>query len=191
MTTLNQSSQTDTSVVGLMLVKRHSSRLPNKNILPIKGKPMWQINAEKMLKIFDKVYISTDDYDIFKQAWMMGCESIQRPKELCGDTPNIPVYKHALEKMGAIGAIVAVQANSPTIDPKIIEEAKNLIKDGCQEVMTIDEIGNIYGSVWGLSVDKLKDYGDPYKPLPEVTILDKSIDIHCKEEYDMVVKQYE
>lgn len=176
--------------VGLLLVKSQSKRLPNKNTLLIDGQPMWQINTKKCLVIFDKTYVSSDSDEILKQAEELGAIPIKRSEELCGDTPNITVYKHALQFIDA-DAIVAVQANSPTIDHDIIKRVKDRVEGGISEVMTCHEDCSIYGSVWGLSREKIENYDDPYNPEPTVLIVDKSIDVHDNNDYNLVIKYYE
>lgn len=179
-------------IVGLMLVKRNSSRLPNKNILPVNGKPMYLVNLEKCLKIFDRVYVSSDSQSILDEAEGRGAIGILRDKELCGDTPNIPVYQNALEYIDNADGFVAIQANSPTIDPKIIIKAKKYLENGGTEVMTChteNPDNTLYGSVWGMTFKRLKDYGDPYKPTPDFLIDDPSVDIHTLEDYNKVLNE--
>lgn len=176
------------SVAGLMLVKRHSKRLPNKNILPINGEPMFVVNLKKCLEIFTKVYVSTDDYEIYREAEKLGAHAILRDDELCGDTPNIPVYQHAMEYMDC-DAFVAVQANSPTIDKSVITSCYAELLLGALEVITVHEDGGIYGSCWGMTRDRLENYEDPYNPQPDVLILDTSVDIHSERDYNLAISQ--
>src|SRR3989304_2847031 len=96
---LKKLKQTGKSFVGLMLVKGGSSRLPGKNLLNFHGVPMFVVNLRKCLKIFDKVYVSTDSPKVAIIARRYKAIIILRDKKLCGDTPNILVYKHALKKM--------------------------------------------------------------------------------------------
>jgi CMP-N-acetylneuraminic acid synthetase len=160
---------------------------------------MWQVNTEKCLKLFDKVFVSSDDIELLHEAWSLGAIPIERGPELCGDTPNIPVYQHALERMGSADAIVAVQVCSPTIAPDIIEAAKTLMQMGVHEVMTChpiersenyhDQNAKIYGSVWGISAELLKNYPDPLKPSPVVLLVDESVDIHTEEDFLEALRQ--
>ena len=174
----------------LMLVKSDSSRLNNKNILEIAGKPMFLWNLEKLLSLSKKVYVSSDSDEILEMAEGYGARGIKRPLELCGDTPNIPVYQHALKSMGKTDAIIAVQANSPTLDIEVIKSARDLLTpDGpddikVDEVMTCSGGYKLYGSVWGLTVDKLKNYENPLKPNPEYRILDNSTDVHTLKDFN-------
>lgn len=169
-------------MAALILAKGESRRLPRKNKLDFNGKPMFLWNVEKCLKIFDKVYVSSDDPEILFQAWNAGAVGIERGPELCGETPNIPVYQHALKHMGDVDAIVAVQANSPTVEPHLIEMTKSLLDMGVQEVMTCHKDRSIYGSIWAMTKGRLENYGDPYDPQPDVLFLDPSIDIHNEDD---------
>lgn len=175
------------SSVALLLVKEKSRRLPNKNTLPYKGEPMYMTNVRKCLKIFEEVYVSSDSEEILDNVENIGAIGILRSQHLCGECPNIPVYHHAIGFMHPANAIVAVQANSPTIEPEVILKVKEHIENGADEVMTCHENGEIYGSVWGLSMKKLKEYKNPRTPMPAILVVDKSLDIHTLEEYNSIV----
>jgi len=143
---------------------------------------MFLVNVKKCLKIFKKVYVSSDDVGILIKAKKAGAIPIFREEGLCGDTPNIPVYQHALKQMRKPRGVVAVQANSPTIKEETIRKVIRAMKYA-NEAMTCHSNGDIYGSVWAINTRKLENYGDPYKPNPDILILDTSIDIHTNEDY--------
>lgn len=172
---------------ALILAKSKSNRLPGKNSLDFKGKPMFVENIKKCIRIFDKVYVSSDSQVILDQARAAGAIPIWRPQKLCGDTPNIPVYRHALDKMGECD-IVAVQANSPTIKPETILWVKGMMEMGAQEVMTCHPNHSIYGSVWALSHKRLMEYQDFYHPKPDILVVDNSVDIHTWADYEEALK---
>lgn len=178
-------------LAGLLLVKKNSKRLANKNCLPFNGGPMFLTNVNKCLELFDVTYVSSDDPEILALAKKAGAVPIQRGEELCGDTPNIPVYQHALKNMTSdIEGIVAVQANSPTINKQTIAVVKRLIEEFRDEVMTCHEGGAIYGSAWGMTRERLENYGDPYHPNPDVKVVDISVDIHSIEDYNEALRQH-
>lgn len=184
---------------GLILAKKNSKRLPGKNMKDFCGKPMFLINTKKCLKVFDLVYVSSDDQEILNIAKKIGAVPIFRPSNLVGDVPNIPVYKHALKNMSKVDGIVAVQSCSPTIDIKLIKTARNLMGSGCQELMTCHPVERnsdyhqqnfkIYGSIWALSKNRLNNYGSPYKPNPEILLVDDSVDINYPKDYKKALKQ--
>lgn len=187
------------STVALLLVKEHSKRLPGKNTLDFNGKPMFLWNVEKCLAIFERVYVSSDSYHILEMATRAGAIAIHRGPELCGDTPDIPVYQHALSKMSNVSGIVAVHANNPTIEQNLIAMAKKLVDIGIQEVMTChpmthlehyhQQSNRIYGSIRAMTYERLLNYPDPYKPDPDVLLVDTSIEIETPESYAKCLRQ--
>lgn len=176
------------SIVGLILAKSDSSRLPNKNTLPINGVPMFMINLKKCKKAFDRVYVSSDSLEILEEAVNAGAIAIKRPKNLCGDVPNIDVYQHALRYIPE-EIIVAVQANSPTIDISVIKNIGRMMNMGYSEIMTCHDDYSIYGSVWALTRERIKKYKDPYKPTPEILVKELSTDIHTEKDLQKVLQE--
>jgi len=179
--------------VCLIIAKGDSKRIPNKNAIDFNGKPMFLWNVLKCLAIFDKTYVSSDYDFILDTAKRYGAIPIKRPRRLCGNIPNIPVYQHAYSKMKPQPeAIVAVQANSPTIEKWIIEQGKDIIENTIfpiNEFMTVDERRKLYGSVWAIRAEKLMNYGNPYKRNPDSTLIDISVDIHYPEDIIDALKQ--
>jgi len=178
-----------------LLVKEHSNRLPGKNTKDFKGKPMFIWNLQKCLSIFDRVYVSSDSHAILNMARVHGAKGIHRGEELCGECPDITVYQHALEHMENVSGIVAVHANNPTIEKNLIATVKKFVEYGVPEVMTSHATKHVEnhhnhsqrlnGSIRGMSVDRLLNYKDPYKPEPEVLVVDTSIEIETQEDYDL------
>jgi hypothetical protein len=60
---------------------------------------------------------------------------------------------------------------------------------GVDEVMTCHQDLKIYGSIWAISTNRLRNYGDPYKPTPQVLIVDSSTDIHTTENFNEAILQ--
>lgn len=173
----------------MIIAKKGSKRLKNKNTLDFKGKPMFQWNLEKCLKIFDKTFVSSDSKEILELSEKLGAIPIKRPKSLCGEATNISVYKHALKKMNC-DTIVAVQANSPTVSESIIKRVK-LLMDKKDEVKTCHKDKSDYGSIWAIRTYKIKKYPDPYNAKPDVWIIDTSVDIHDEDDYRRSRSQWE
>lgn len=186
---------------ALILAKSESKRLPHKNNLDFHGLPMFLVNVQKALQVFDEVYVSSDSKSMLREAEKMGAIGIERSVSLCGDVPNIPVYQDALDKMEKdVKAIVAIQSCSPNVPIKLMFTVKGLMEFGYGEVMTChplqhdknyhEQSAKIYGSLWGISVKKLKDYADPYKPTPDILVVDTSEDIHYEDDYQIALKNH-
>lgn len=98
-----------------------SKRLPQKNVLPLGGKPMlvWSIEAALRSGIFDHVYVSTEKPEIAEIAGAHGATvPALRPAELAGDTvTNVAVSLHLHDLLQGRGlhhdAIVCLQPTSP------------------------------------------------------------------------------
>lgn len=152
---------------------------------------MFKWNLEKCLRIFSRIYVSSDSDFILEMAEDMGAIPIKRPIELCGDTPNITVYRHALEYMNGVDKIYAIQANSPTLKESTIYQAKSIMERfKLNELMTCHPGGKIYGSLWALTRERLLDYGDVYNPIPDVLILDNSVDIHTEDDLKKALNEH-
>ncbi len=182
-----------------MLVKSESQRLPGKNTKLFNGKQMFLWNLEKCLKVFDEVYVSSDDYKILQDAGKEGALAIHRTKELCGDCPDIPVFLHALSKMPKeVDGIVAVHADTPLIERNLIALAKKLLETGVQEVMTCKPMqhspvykashNNIGGSIRGIARERLENYGSPFEPNPDVLLVDDSIEIEDQSDFNYALQ---
>lgn len=167
-------------IVGLMGVKKNSSRLKNKGWRYFFGKPLFVHNLEKGLHLFDEFYVSSDYDAVLKIAEQMGALPIVRNSEDKNliDGPNITYYQHAYQFMGEPDVIVAIQANSPSLEPETIETVIQLMKEGNQEVKTCHGDKSDYGSVWAMTKERLFNYKNPYHAKPDVWIRCDSIDIH-------------
>jgi CMP-N-acetylneuraminic acid synthetase len=164
------------------------------------GKPMLLWNLRKCRSIFKKVYVSSDSDEILQLAVSAGAIPIKRGEELCGDVPDIPVFQHALSQMDNPYGIVAVHADTPGTRGQTIMRVKEAVESGCREVMTChpmthtenyhDSHNRIYGSVRGMTRFRLLNYGDPYKPEPEMLIVDDAIEIETQESFDKALCQF-
>lgn len=191
-------------IVGLLGAKKESQRLPNKAKLDFHGKPMFEWNVIKGVSVFDEFYVSSDCDEILARAKELGAIPIKRPTGELTEAPNIMWYNWCLQFMNEPDAIVAVQINSPTVSEELIRDAKVMLLSGFQEVMTVypfadapnyppnyhNKAAKIYGSVWGMTVDRLLNYKDPYNPEPDVLLFDNSTDIHTEEDLQKARKEY-
>lgn len=93
-------------ILCLIPARGGSKRLPRKNILPLKGKPMicYTIEAAIESQVFDDIYVSTDDKEIAEISRSCGVEVISRPEELAGDLVSVvDVCLHVIELLKSKG----------------------------------------------------------------------------------------
>ncbi len=103
-------------------VRSGSKGLPNKNIRPLLGMPLFahSINQAKKTELFDYVAVSSDSDEILEISKSYGSDiTIKRPKNLALDkSPKLPVIQHCFmqaEKMlnEKFDIIIDLDATSP------------------------------------------------------------------------------
>jgi pseudaminic acid cytidylyltransferase len=91
--------------IAIIPARGGSKRIPRKNIRNFCGLPMiaWSIQAAQKAGIFDRIIVSTDDFEISKIAKKYGAEvPFMRNITLANDyTPTLPVISNALENINA------------------------------------------------------------------------------------------
>ncbi len=122
-------------ILGVIIARGGSRRLPGKNIRLLGGKPLiaWSIDAARGASTLDGVIVSTDSPEIAGVAKEFGAlVPFLRPASLAGDTSSpVDVLRHAAEFMdgadGQVDVLVLLQATSPFRTPDDIDAAVRLL----------------------------------------------------------------
>jgi CMP-N-acetylneuraminic acid synthetase len=92
---------TGSNILAIIPARGGSKSIPRKNIIEFAGFPLisYSIAAALEAESVDRVIVSTDDQEIAAIAIEFGAEvPFIRPEEISrDDTPDLPVFKHALE----------------------------------------------------------------------------------------------
>ena len=99
------------SVLAIIPARGGSRGIPNKNIVPLAGKPLiaWTIQAAQAVPVIDRIVVSSDSEEILEVSARWNAEPLKRPFELATDKADaLQVINHA------------VQALRKTIDPDIV-----------------------------------------------------------------------
>ncbi|WP_345866582.1 acylneuraminate cytidylyltransferase family protein [Shewanella algae] len=123
--------------IAIIPARGGSKRLPNKNILPLGGKPLivWTIEAARQSKAFDLVLVSTDSETIAKVSLSAGATvPFLRPAELASDTATTnDVVSHMVawveSQYGVVQRVALLQPTSPLRTAQHIQEAMALYDD--------------------------------------------------------------
>lgn len=123
--------------IAIIPARGGSKRLPNKNILPLGGKPLivWTIEAARQSKAFDLVLVSTDSEAIAKVSLSAGATvPFLRPAELASDTATTnDVVSHMVawveSQYGVVQRVALLQPTSPLRTALHIQEAMSLYDD--------------------------------------------------------------
>ena len=96
-------------VLGLILARGGSKRIPRKNIVDFFGRPMlsYPLEAARESGLFDRIHVSSDDLEIRRIATEWGADSDpERPSHLADDhTPMLPVAQWVLRELQSGGQV--------------------------------------------------------------------------------------
>ena len=106
--------------VVIIPAKGTSTRLKNKNVYEVLGKPLlwWTVEYAKANKLVHAIFVSTEDENIARLAKEYEVGVIERPLELCGEQPLLDVYTHAYYHLTTkhgyqINKIIGLQVDNP------------------------------------------------------------------------------
>lgn len=157
-------------VLGVILARSGSKRLPNKNILPFAGKPLiaWSIQAALSSKTIDKIIVSSENLKIIKIAQEYGAETpFTRPSSLALDkTSSEDSLKHAVDwinqnSLEKYDFLVYLQPTSPLVESKDIDQAISLLVSHPDALSVVSVSAFVKNSSW-LKTTNSKGY---FKPL--------------------------
>ncbi len=121
--------------IAIIPARGGSKRIKKKNIKIFFKRPMisWAINSLKKSKLFDKIFVSTDNVEIAKIAKRYGAEvPFIRSKKLSDDiTPTLPVIRDAILKLKdyyKIKNICCVYPCSPFLNVKDLKNTYKILK---------------------------------------------------------------
>lgn len=123
-------------ILAIIPARAGSKRLPNKNLLPLAGKPLiaWSIDAARQSRYVDDVVVSTDSEKLMEIAGQYGAEvPFRRPDELASDTATSnAVILHCLEFLIEQGRrydlVILLQPTSPLRTAEDIDHAFELFE---------------------------------------------------------------
>lgn len=131
-------------VVGVVLARMRSKRLPGKNKRLLAGHPLvlWTLEAARQSKL-DRLVTSTDDPEILEMAEEFGF-AVARPPEMATDeAPDAPAIRHALEAIQPSGyteddIVVHLRPTAPFRRPEEIDKVAELLRRfPCDSVISV------------------------------------------------------
>jgi len=123
-------------IIAVIPARGASKRIHRKNIKEFCGKPMiaWAIMLAKECGLFDRIVVSTEDYEVADVAKQWGAETpFMRPQKLADDyTPTVPVIAHAVKACSEIGWIAdyacCIYPCVPLLQPVDVIDGFKLLK---------------------------------------------------------------
>lgn len=125
------------TVVAVIPARGGSKGIPLKNLQRVGGISLISraITTCRGASTIDRVFVSTDDEQIKREALAFGAEIIDRPESIAGDTASSEsALLHALDILGLqTGVLVFVQCTSPFIEPTSLNEAVSKVQGGTND----------------------------------------------------------
>lgn len=123
------------SVCIIIPARLGSTRLPEKALADICGKPMIQRVYEQACKVSlaTEVLVATDHPKIQAAVTGFGGKSVMTPSELASGTDRVAFVAHERSE----DIIVNIQGDEPLVDPQSIERAIELVANGQFEISTL------------------------------------------------------
>jgi len=134
-------------IIAIIPARGGSKGVINKNIVDVCGKPLieYTIDAAKMCRYIDRIYVSTDSNSIAKISEKCGISVPElRPSHLAtDDSKTIDTLKYTLQllKRESYDYVVLLQPTQPLRTTTHINEAIELIVPGHQEsIVSVTEV---------------------------------------------------
>jgi CMP-N,N'-diacetyllegionaminic acid synthase len=176
-------------ILGVILARANSKRLPNKNVLPLSGKPLvtWTIEAARAVPGIGRLIVSTDGDEIAQVASDAGAEVIRRPDELATDTAtSYEALRHVLGEAGLVETVILLQPTSPLRTAADITAALALYARNQRPLASFAHDAHTpNGAIYIGSYEFLTDRGnwDTVGPLRYLMPAERSVDIDTAEDF--------
>lgn len=140
--------------LAIIPAKGTSRRIPGKNIREFHGKPIiaYSIQAAQQAiarGAFDRIVVSTDDYEVGHVAHEYGADVILRRKALCADEVGTQEVAYEAAEMMRATHVCCIYATAPMV------QAQDLVAG-------MDSLGDRYYYAAGIGLDPLRDAGQFY-----------------------------
>jgi CMP-N-acetylneuraminic acid synthetase len=150
------------NVLGIIPARGGSKGIPNKNLVPLCGRPLlaYTADAVKESARLTRTVVSTDNQRVADCATSLGLEvPFMRPSSLAGDeVPMLQVLQHAVEALEAEGfnadIVVLLQPTSPLRRGEHIDAAVTwLERAGGDSVVSVVEVPHQFNPTSVLRID--------------------------------------
>ena len=180
-------------IVGVVIARMGSGRLPNKNVRILKGKPLifYAIDAMERSKHISEMYVTTESKEIkdLIESSSKRVQVVDRPPELAKDgVSSQDVFKHFAGVID-FDIMVNVQSNSPQVKVESIDAGVDLLLEhDLWEVRSVDGRGLENGAFWILTRKAVFWNGlSVYFGVSR----DDAVDIHTFDDLDSVRREME
>jgi len=169
-------------LIALLPMKGNSERVPQKNIRPLHGKPLFFYIADNIKKtgLFDKLVINTDSSDIAQMAKERYGDWVninKRPAELQGDMVSMNrIIQHDVDAIGHHHDYMQTHSTSPFLKPETISSAVKLYSE--------QKMAGVLDSLFSVTTIYSRLYDKELRPInhnPQVLARTQDLDVVYEE----------
>jgi CMP-N-acetylneuraminic acid synthetase len=173
-------------ILVIIPTKLDSTRLQNKNILNLKGKPLFvhSVDYANSSKHNVDVFVSSESSIVKNLCIKWGVKFLDRSVELCGDTEVVDVYLDVVNNLTKeYDLVVGLQPDNPNRSHTLDECINYMLENNYDDLITINPSYKRSGSVRIFKFNYLKS-GQVSKRLG--CIKDTAVDIHYQKDLNLV-----
>lgn len=173
-------------VLVIIPTKLDSTRLKNKNIRELEGKPMFLHSVDYALNSKHQVdvIVSSESGTVKMICEKYGVDFQRRSEKLCGDTEVVDVYLDVVSRItNEYDLVVGLQPDNPNRSHTLDECIDYMLDNNYDDLITVNPSYKRSGSVRIFKYHYLKD-GQISKRLG--CIKDGAVDIHYESDLEMV-----
>jgi CMP-N-acetylneuraminic acid synthetase len=178
-------------ILAIIPAKLDSTRLKNKNIRELNGKPMFLHSVEYAdSSNYDVDTIVSSESDIIKELCNKHrIKFLKRPKHLCGDTEVVDVYEYIINNQlnNQYDIVVGLQPDNPNRVNTFDECIDYMVDNKYDDLITIDEDYRRSGAMRLFNYKFLKEGKVSYRI---GCIKETASDIHTEQDLNKVKKLY-
>lgn len=136
-------------IVSLILARKGSKGIPNKNLINLCGKPLiyYAITASKK-SLVDETWVSSDSDEILDVAKKLGTKTLKRPEEFSNDTATSESALIHFAKKIDFEILVFIQCTVPLIKSQDIDIGLEKIKK-YDSIVSVTETHQMFWSQKG------------------------------------------
>jgi len=143
------------SIIAVIPARSGSKRVPDKNMQPLKGKPLLQYTVECAVAAgcFDRILVSTDSERYAQAAKGWGAEVVMRPDQMSQDASSTEdVVLHVLDSLDQDPEwVCTLQPTSPFRTPENIRAVMDKASAGDADV--VFTVSKEYSDFWQTAED--------------------------------------
>ena len=177
-------------VLAIIPAKLDSTRLKNKNIREINGKPMFlhSVNYANASRYDVEVIVSSESDVVEEICNQHEVRFHKRPVELCGDVEVVDVYEHIINEINEeYDIVVGLQPDNPNRVNTLDECLDYMIENKYDDIITIDDTYRRSGAMRLFKYDLLKQGKVSYRI---GCVKETATDIHTEDDLEKVKKYY-